>query len=178
MTVTSGESQVDSNVELAALRRRVSELEQALHARSAELDEERRQRASQEEVIQSQKAALYELSAPLIPLSEQIMVMPLVGTLDGERAERVLEALVAGVSGSRASIAILDVTGVPVLDVPVAAALGRAAQAVKLLGAQIVLSGLRAELSRSMEGPGRELSNIVTYSTLRAAVAYAMGVAR
>jgi rsbT co-antagonist protein RsbR len=129
----------------------------------------------QEEIIQVQAAALAELSTPLIPLSDDVMVMPLVGSVDSRRAQQVLESLLEGVAQTGASIAILDITGVPVVDTQVANALIRAAQAVKLLGARVVLTGIRPEVAQTLVGLGAELGDIVTRGTLQSGIAYAMG---
>jgi rsbT co-antagonist protein RsbR len=132
-----------------------------------------RQSISQEETIRAQEAALAELSTPLIPISDQVMVMPLIGAVDSRRAQQVLEALLEGVASSRALIAILDITGVPVVDTQVANALLRAAQAVKLLGAQVVLTGIRPEVAQTLVGLGADLSGIVTCGSLQTGIAYA-----
>jgi rsbT co-antagonist protein RsbR len=128
----------------------------------------------QEEVIQAQQAALAELSTPLIPLNAEVVVMPLVGTLDSRRAQQVLETLLEGIADSRAGTAIIDITGVPVVDTQVANALIRAAQAVKLLGAQVVLTGIRPEVAQTLMGLGADLSSITTRGSLQAGIAFAM----
>jgi PAS domain-containing protein len=94
-----------------------------------------RQTIVQEETIRAQAAALAELSTPLIPINDQVVVMPLIGSLDSRRAQQVIETLLQGISANRAQVAILDITGVPIVDTQVANALIQAAQAVKLLGA-------------------------------------------
>jgi anti-anti-sigma regulatory factor len=132
-----------------------------------------RQSITQEETIRAQEAALAELSTPLIPISDQVMVMPLIGAVDSRRAQQVLEALLEGVASSRALVAILDITGVPVVDTQVANALLRAAQAVKLLGAQIVLTGIRPEVAQTLVGLGADLNGIVTCGSLQTGIAYA-----
>lgn len=81
----------------------------------------------QEELIQAQAAALAELSTPLIPINDKVMVMPLVGAIDSRRAQQVIETLLQGISVNRASVVILDITGVPMVDTQVANALLRAA---------------------------------------------------
>src|SRR5262249_7615604 len=99
----------------------------------------------QEQVIAAQQAALHELSTPIIPLTDHVVAMPLIGTIESTRAQQVIETLLEGVSTTRATTAILDITGVQLVDTQVANALLRAAQAVKLLGAQVVLTGIRPE---------------------------------
>jgi anti-anti-sigma regulatory factor len=132
-----------------------------------------RQSIAQEETIRAQQAALAELSTPLIPLSEHVMVMPLIGAVDSQRAQQVLTALLEGIASSRAQVAILDITGVAVVDTQVANALIRAAQAVRLLGAQVVLTGIRPEVAQTLVGLGADLSDIITHSNLQSGIAYA-----
>ena len=129
----------------------------------------------QEEIIRTQAAALAELSTPLIPITDTVMVMPLIGTVDSRRAQQVIETLLLGIAAGRAQTAILDITGVPVVDTQVANALVRAAQSVKLLGAQVVLTGIRPEVAQTLVGLGVDLSGIITSSTLQRGVAHALG---
>ncbi|MBZ5710512.1 STAS domain-containing protein [Nannocystis pusilla] len=139
-------------------------------ARRAE--EERRQ--LQDEVIRTQAAMLADLSTPLIPISDDVVVMPLIGTVDENRANQVLESLLAGVSARGAKVAILDITGVAAVDAAVAEGLLRAARAVRLLGAEVVLTGIRAEVAQALVGLGVDLGNIVTRGTLQSGIAFAM----
>lgn len=129
----------------------------------------------QEQVIRAQQAALAELSTPLIPISSDVVVMPLIGTMDSQRAQRVLTTLLDGVATSHARVAILDITGVAVVDTQIANALVRAAQAVKLLGAQVVLTGIRPEVAQTLVGLGVDLTGMVTRGTLQSGIAYAVG---
>jgi PAS domain S-box-containing protein len=130
-----------------------------------------RQSIQQEEIIRAQAVALAELSTPLIPITEDVMVMPLVGSVDSRRAQQVIETLLSGIAESKARVAILDITGVSVVDTQVADALIRAAQAVRLLGAQVMLTGIRPEIAQTLVGLGADLSSIVTHGTLRSGIA-------
>jgi anti-anti-sigma regulatory factor len=85
----------------------------------------------------------------------------------------VLETLLQGIASSGAQVAILDITGVPVVDTQVANALIHAAQAVKLLGAQVVLTGIRPEVAQTLVGLGADLGGIITRSSLQSGIAYA-----
>jgi rsbT co-antagonist protein RsbR len=127
----------------------------------------------QDEIIRAQAAALAELSTPIIPLSDQVMVMPLIGALDSRRVQQVFDTLLNGLAMSQAAVAILDITGVPVVDTQVAHGLLRAAQAVKLLGAQVVLTGIRPEVAQTLVGLGIDMSGIITRSSLQSGIAYA-----
>jgi anti-anti-sigma regulatory factor len=128
----------------------------------------------QEEIIRVQKATLAELSTPLIPISERVVAMPLIGAMNAERAQRVLEVLLAGIAESRARVAILDITGVPSVDTHVADGLIRAAKGVRLLGAQAVLTGIRPEVAHTLVSLGIDFTGIVTERSLQSGIEYAM----
>jgi rsbT co-antagonist protein RsbR len=130
----------------------------------------------QEQIITLQRAALAELSTPLIPINDQIVVMPLIGSIDTARAQDILNTLLQGVSRTRARVAILDITGIPLVDTQIANALVHAAQAVQLLGAQVVLTGIRPEVAQTLVGLGVNLQNMTTRGTLQSGIAYAMQV--
>jgi PAS domain S-box-containing protein len=134
--------------------------------------EEERARA-QDEYIQMQSGLLAELSTPLIPLTQAVVVMPLIGSIDSRRAQQVLDTLLHGITERHARIAIIDITGVPIVDTHVAGALIRAAQAAQLLGAQVVLTGIRPEVAQTLVGMGTELRGIVTRSDLQSGIAFA-----
>jgi anti-anti-sigma regulatory factor len=136
-------------------------------------EEALRQSIALEETVRAQQATLAELSTPLIPFSDHVMVMPLIGSVDSRRAQQVIDTLLQGISTSGAQVAILDITGVPVVDTQVANALIRAAQAVKLLGAQVVLTGIRPEVAQTLVGLGTDLSGVTTRSSLQSGIAYA-----
>jgi rsbT co-antagonist protein RsbR len=128
---------------------------------------------TQDEYIQMQEGLLAELSTPLIPITQAVVVMPLIGSIDSRRAQQVLETLLHGITERHARIAILDITGVPIVDTQVAGALIRAAQAAQLLGAQVVLTGIRPEVAQTLVGMGTELHGIVTRSDLQSGIAFA-----
>lgn len=129
----------------------------------------------QEQVIAVQQATLTELSTPLIPITDTIVALPLIGSIDTRRAQQILEALLQGVAATRAQIVILDITGVPLVDTQVANTLIHAAQAVKLLGAQVIITGIRPEVAQTLVGLGTGLADILTLSSLQAGIAYATG---
>jgi len=137
-------------------------------------EEAMRQSQIQQEIIQAQQATLEELSTPFIPISDTVMVMPLIGSMDSRRAQQVLDTLLHGVAAARAEIAIIDITGVSIVDTQVANALIRAAQAVKLLGAHVMLTGIRPEVAQTLVGLGVDLSTMITRGTLQSGIALAM----
>ncbi|WP_437854910.1 PAS domain-containing protein [Sorangium sp. So ce363] len=137
-------------------------------------DEERAETHRREEIIRAQAQALQELSTPLVPIDDELMAMPLVGTLDARRAELVITALLDGVVRSGARTVILDVTGASAVDEQTAEALLRAARAVSLLGTEVVLTGIRAEVARTLVTLNANLGALTTRGTLKAGIAYAM----
>jgi PAS domain S-box-containing protein len=134
---------------------------------------EEEQARLQQEIIRVQAQTLSELSTPLIPISDEVLVMPLIGSLDRDRSNGVLQTLLSGISRTRARVAILDITGVPGLDTQSADAILRAAKAVQLLGAQVVLTGIRPEVAQTLVTLGADLSGIVTRGTLEDGIAFA-----
>lgn len=126
-----------------------------------------------EEIISMQAARLEELSTPLIPLSDRIVVMPLIGTIEAQRVERVIDTLSSGVVSRGARIAIIDITGVRTIDTYVASAVIKAAQVLRLLGAEAVLTGVRPLVAQTLVELNVDLSTIVTRSTLQSGIDYA-----
>jgi anti-anti-sigma regulatory factor len=129
----------------------------------------------QEQLLATQEETLRELSTPLIPVADGLVIMPLIGTIDSRRAQQVIESLLQGVTEHRAAIVILDITGVPIVDTQVAGALLRAAQAVNLLGARVILTGIRPEIAQTLVGLGVDLGQITTRGSLQSGIAYALG---
>lgn len=120
-----------------------------------------------ERTVSLQKIALQELSASLIPVVEKISVMPLVGTIDTERAKLIMENLLEGVVSQRAEVVLLDITGVPVVDTMVAHHIIQAADAVRLVGAKCMLVGIRPEIAQTIVALGINLQEFTTKSTLQ-----------
>jgi rsbT co-antagonist protein RsbR len=135
---------------------------------------EQEERERQEAIIQHQAAALAELSTPLLMISGSTVVLPLIGAIDSRRAQQILETLLAGVAERRASNVILDITGVPVVDTQVANVFLQASQAVALLGARTIVTGIRPEVAQTLVGLGVDLQDIVTRSTLQEAITFAL----
>jgi anti-anti-sigma factor len=132
--------------------------------------------ALQAEVIAAQEAALRELSTPLIPVAEGVLVMPLVGSIDSARAQQILENLLEGVAAHHARAAIIDITGIKVVDTQVAGALLRAAQATRLLGAEVILTGISPEVAQTLVQIGADMSALTTRGALQSGIAYALGL--
>jgi rsbT co-antagonist protein RsbR len=130
--------------------------------------------ALQQQIIDAQRNALRELSTPLIPISHDVVIMPLIGTIDSGRAQQVLETLLEGVAHYQADLAILDITGVSMVDTQVAQALVSAAQAVRLLGARVMLTGIQPQIAQTLVHLGVDLGTIVTRGSLQAGIADAL----
>lgn len=142
-------------------------------ARRAELEHAR----LKDEIIRAQEAALAELSTPIIPLSNRVMVMPLIGAIDQRRNDQIMQSLLTAVTERRASIAIIDITGVAHVDSHVASGLVLTARAMRLVGARVVLTGLRPDVARVLVNLGVDLEGLVTRRTLQDGIAYAEDLA-
>ncbi|WP_088006169.1 RsbT co-antagonist protein RsbRA [Indiicoccus explosivorum] len=129
-----------------------------------------------ERTVSLQKIALQELSASLIPVFDKISVMPLVGTIDTERAKLIMENLLQGVVKHRAEVVLLDITGVPVVDTMVAHHIIQAADAVRLVGAKCMLVGIRPEIAQTIVTLGINLNDFTTTSTLQRGVEQALAL--
>ncbi len=128
----------------------------------------------QSRLIEAQHAMLRELSTPLLPIADGVVVMPLVGAIDPARAALVLEALLVGVVAHRAEVAILDITGVRTVDAQMAGGLVQAAKAAGLLGAEVLLTGVRPSAAQALVELDVDTRGIVTLSTLQQGVAHAL----
>ncbi|WP_170319708.1 PAS domain-containing protein [Polyangium spumosum] len=137
-----------------------------------QMEEERASFA--QSLIEAQKQALLELGTPLIPIAEHVVLVPLIGVVDPARAEHLLQTLLAGVGNHNAHTVILDMTGVRIVDAVVADALARAARAVALLGAKVVITGMRPEVARTLVEIGADLGSIVLLGNLWSGVEYAL----
>jgi rsbT co-antagonist protein RsbR len=130
--------------------------------------------ALQAQVIAAQEEALRALATPVVPIAEGVLAIPLIGAIDAVRAQQILEVLLEGIAAQRVRIAILDITGVKVIGAETASALIKAAQAARLLGAQVVLTGIGPTVARALVELNADLGGIVTYGTLQAGIAHAL----
>jgi anti-anti-sigma factor len=119
--------------------------------------------------------AIREMSTPVVPVHPGVIVMPLVGVIDAPRARQIVTALLEGVESHDGKVAIIDITGIPVMDSEVAGYLVEASQAARLLGAQVVLVGIKPEVAKAIVGLGVDLTGIATRSDLQAGIEYALG---
>lgn len=129
-----------------------------------------------EKTVSLQKIALQELSAPLIPVFERITVMPLVGTIDTERAKQIMENLLKGAVKHRSEVVLIDITGVPVVDTMVAHHIIQAAEAVRLVGAKCMLCGIRPEIAQTIVSLGIDLTQFTTKNSLQKGIEAALEI--
>jgi rsbT co-antagonist protein RsbR len=127
-----------------------------------------------EDIIVRQKSEIDIISIPLLKVWDGILAVPIVGTLDSERAEAVMEALLKKVAKTDYPIVILDVSGVPMVDSMVADHLIKTVTAIRVMGGQCIISGIRPEIAQSIVHLGIDLSGIITKSTLAAGLKTAL----
>jgi rsbT co-antagonist protein RsbR len=131
-----------------------------------------------EEVILRQTDEITEISTPVIRVWEGILALPIIGTLDSARTQVVMESLLQEIVDRRASIAILDISGVPAVDSLIAQHLIKTVSATRLMGAECIISGVRPEIAQTIVHLGIDLSNIITKSSLASALEYAFRTLR
>lgn len=130
--------------------------------------------AAREEIISDQAETLLELSTPVIRLWDGIIAVPLVGTLDSARTQVVMEKMLDTLVATGAEHAVLDITGVPTVDTEVAQHLLKTVMAVRLLGAECTISGIRPQIAQTIVSLGIEFGDVATKATLADALAYAL----
>jgi rsbT co-antagonist protein RsbR len=131
-------------------------------------------RKTREDVIVRQQRELLELSTPVVALWEGILAVPLIGTLDSERTQVVMESLLQRIVDTGASIAIIDITGVPTVDTLVAQHLLKTVSAARLMGAECIISGIRPQIAQTIVHLGVDLGNVATKATLADALILAL----
>jgi len=127
-----------------------------------------------EQVIIRQQQELMELSTPVVTLWDGVLALPLIGTLDSARTQVVMESLLQRIVDSGASIAIMDITGVPTVDTVTAQHLLKTIAAARLMGADCIISGIRPQIAQTIVHLGVELGTVITKATLADAFAIAL----
>jgi rsbT co-antagonist protein RsbR len=152
-------------------------LEQTIGERTAALEAslgETRARAAEQErllaEIEQQRSTIKDLAVPVIPVTAQTLVIPLVGTLDHGRLQDLQAQALEAITRSSARTLVIDITGVPVVDTQVTQGFMATIHSARLLGAEVMLVGIRPEVAQSMIGLGVDLHNVRTYSSLQAAL--------
>ena len=129
---------------------------------------------SREKVIKQQQQELLELSTPVTKLWDGILMLPLIGTLDSARTQLVMENLLQKIVDTSSTVAIIDITGIPMVDTLVAQHLIKTINAARLMGAECILSGIRPQIAQTIIHLGISLTEVVTKATLADAVELAM----
>jgi rsbT co-antagonist protein RsbR len=150
-----------------------SSLEQGINVLLSDMGDEvkeSRQRAEELQdkldLIEKQREAIEELSTPIIKIWDKVLVIPLIGALDTRRSQKLTESLLNSIASTQTKFAILDITGVPTVDSAVANHLLKTVEAVQLLGAECVVTGIRPEVAQTIVHLGVDLFKVETLSNL------------
>lgn len=127
-----------------------------------------------EAVLREQLAIVRQLSTPIMPVYAGVLVLPLIGPVDAERAAQITESLLLAIGKERAAVVIIDITGVPAIDERIAGWLTQAVGATRLLGAQVVLVGIGPAIAQTIVQGGVDLGGAVTLADLKAGLEYAL----
>jgi len=127
-----------------------------------------------EEIIRRQQEELLELSTPVVKLWDGVIALPMIGTLDSARTQVVMESLLQRLVETGAGIAIIDITGVPTVDTLVAQHLLKTVTAIRLMGAECIISGIRPQIAQTIVHLGIDLEGVTTKATLADALALAL----
>jgi len=155
---------------LGALAACVNQMVGLLAARRDETLQYQRELEGQIDMIEKQRAAIRELSTPIIEIWPGVLCAPIVGVLDSGRAAEMTNALLSSVVTTKASLAIIDITGIEAMDTQATDHFLRMARAVKLLGSQCSLSGIHPNVARTIVHMGIDLAGVESHRTLREAL--------
>jgi rsbT co-antagonist protein RsbR len=121
---------------------------------------------SREAVIKEQQKALTDASIPVVKVWDQVLLLPLIGMIDSNRTQLMLEALLTGIEETQSKVAILDISGIPIVDSLVARHLIMTVSAARLMGAECIITGISSRISQTMVNLGVDLSGIITRGVL------------
>ncbi|MBC8875183.1 MAG: STAS domain-containing protein [Planctomycetes bacterium] len=126
-----------------------------------------------EETVKEQQKSILEMSSPIVTLWEKILAVPIIGLLDSRRTQQIMEELLQTIVQTGSKVAVIDITGVGVMDTLVSTHLIKTASAVKLLGAEAVITGIRPEVAQTVVHLGVDLGGLVTRASMADGLAYA-----
>jgi len=129
---------------------------------------------TREDVINRQQTEMLELSTPVVKLWDGVLALPMIGTLDSERTQIVMESLLQRIVDTGSEIAIIDITGVPTVDTLVAQHLLKTVTAIRLMGADCIISGVRPQIAQTIVHLGVDLQGVTTKATLADALSLAL----
>jgi rsbT co-antagonist protein RsbR len=121
---------------------------------------------SREAVIKEQQKALTDASIPVVKVWDKVLLLPLIGMIDSNRTQLMLEALLTGIEETQSKVAILDISGIPIVDSLVARHLIMTVSAARLMGAECIITGISSRISQTMVNLGVDLSGIITRGVL------------
>ena len=123
-----------------------------------------------ERIIREQQEAIRELSTPVLPVRERLLILPIIGVIDPQRARQLTEQLLRGIRTNRAKVVVMDITGVPTIDSTVANHLVQTVESARLLGATVIVTGLSPEIAQTLVTVGVELGKMNTVGDLRGGI--------
>ncbi|MHB1709977.1 MAG: STAS domain-containing protein [Acidimicrobiales bacterium] len=123
-----------------------------------------------ERVIRQQQEAIRELSTPVLQVRERLVILPIIGVLDGQRARQLTEQLLRGIRSNRAKVVVIDITGVPEIDSTVANHLVQTVEASRLMGASVIITGLSSEIALTLVTLGVDLSKMNAVGDLQGGI--------
>ena len=132
------------------------------------------ERKASEKLIKEQSKAIQELSTPVIQVWNGVVLLPLIGNVDARRAQQIIETLLNSIVSLQARVAILDLTGMPVVDTSTAQHLMKTVAAAKMLGAEVIITGIRPEIAQTLIKLDVVLTDVHTHGTLRSGIAAAL----
>ena len=145
-------------------------LEEKVRERTRELQDKLDQLSGKNELISRQRQAIRELSTPVLKLWRQIIAMPIIGVLNSQRSQEITERLLHAIETGQARFAILDITGVEVVDTSTASHLTKVVETAQLLGTTCIVSGIRPEVALTLASLGVDLSRMTTARNLEGAL--------
>ena len=123
-----------------------------------------------ERVIRQQQEAIRELSTPVLQVRERLLILPIIGVLDSQRARQLTEQLLRGIRANRAKVVVIDITGVPTIDSTVANHLVQTVEASRLMGASVIITGLSSEIAQTLVTVGVDLSKVNAVGDLQGGI--------
>jgi rsbT co-antagonist protein RsbR len=123
-----------------------------------------------ERIIREQQEAIRELSTPVLPVRERLLILPIIGVIDPQRARQLTEQLLRGIRTNRAKVVVIDITGVPAIDSTVANHLVQTVESARLLGATVIVTGLSPEIAQTLVTIGVDLGKMNTVGDLRGGI--------
>jgi anti-anti-sigma factor len=165
--IAAAQAQFELDAAKLTLEATVAERTNAL---ASTLDQQRQQAAALQQSLQTQQQlsqTILDLSVPVIPITQRVLVVPMIGALSGDRVQQLLNTVLVRIEQNRAHAIVLDVTGVPIIDSQIAGAIIGIASATQLLGARTILVGIRPEVAQTIVTLGINFQQIESAASLQ-----------